>query len=108
MLYPWMKGTPVGDFGFPTKTSKHNSWNNVPFISCKAGSAIKVNPPVGFETPLSGKASQDPNDCSPNTAHYYNKGLKGVNAAYADGHIEMHTKRQMVCGYVNGTTWWFY
>jgi prepilin-type N-terminal cleavage/methylation domain-containing protein/prepilin-type processing-associated H-X9-DG protein len=105
MLYSWMRNTPVGDFGYPTKSSKTGSWNNVPFVSCKAGSSLGG---MGFDKPQSGKASFDPNDCSPNTAHFYVGALKGVNAAYADGHVETHNKRDMRCGYQNGTTWWFY
>jgi prepilin-type processing-associated H-X9-DG protein len=47
-------------------------------------------------------------DISPNTAHFFGGGLKGVNAAYADGHVETHNKAKMHCGYVAGSTYWFY
>lgn len=106
-LYPWLKNTPVGDNGYPQSVTIHKgAWNNCPFISCKAGSTLTPN--VGFVAPTSGKASADPNDCCPNTAHFYNGVLKGVNAAYADGHVEFHNKGQMHCGYQSGSVWWFY
>ena len=81
------------------------SWNNVPFISCKAGSSMNGK---GFTKPTTDKASTSPNDCSPNTAHFYNGALKGVNAAYADGHVESHTKIQMTCGYNQSDPYWYY
>jgi prepilin-type N-terminal cleavage/methylation domain-containing protein/prepilin-type processing-associated H-X9-DG protein len=104
VLNPWMKNTPVGNYGFPKKL-RDNAAAHVPFISDFAGSSTGG---AGFATPLSGKASFDPNDCSPNTAHFVNGGLLGVNAAYADGHVESHNQNQMNCGYVNGTVFWFY
>jgi len=103
-LNPWMKGTPVGQNGLPSIPSRA-SWNLCPFISCKAGSSMNGN---GFDKPTTGKASHDPNDCSPNTAHYYNGTLKGVDAAYADGRVETHTKAQMLCGYIQNDPYWFY
>ena len=103
-LYKWMIGTPYGDYGSPSIPSK-KSWNNVPFISCKAGSSLGGK---GFDPPLSGIASRNPKDCSPNTAHYFSRVLKGVNAAYADGHVESHNQRQMLCGYDQGDPYWYY
>jgi prepilin-type N-terminal cleavage/methylation domain-containing protein len=103
--FNWMRGTPFGDYGAPSIPSK-KAWNNVPFISDKAGSS-KTG--MGFEMPLSGNSSRDPKDCSPNTAHYYNRVLKGVDAAYADGHVETHGRLQMLCGYdVGETIFWYY
>jgi len=106
--HPTIQGTPLGIYGIPYMSSKAGSWNNTPFLSCEAGSGTTGN---GLTTPLSGKVSADPNDCSPNTAHFYGRVLKGVNAAYADGHVESHNRRQMVCGYdqgVPGAPAWFY
>jgi len=101
-LFSWMRGTPVGMYGFPRKVHD-NAAAYVPFISCKAGSG------QGFVRPQSGKASRDPNDCSPNTAHFLNGVLLGVNAAYADGHVETHNIQQMNCGYDQGEViFWFY
>ena len=79
----------------------------MPFISCKAGSSKNGN---GFALPRSGNASYDPKDCSPNTAHFLNGVLQGVNAAYADGRVEMHIQPDMNCGYAvaGGDPWWFY
>lgn len=104
-LYPWMRGTPVGDYGYPATPSKPGAWNNVPFISCKAGSSTAGQ---GFSMPASGHATSNPSDCSPNTAHFFNGTLMGVNAAYADGHVETHNKNQMKCGYDNGGIYWYY
>jgi prepilin-type N-terminal cleavage/methylation domain-containing protein/prepilin-type processing-associated H-X9-DG protein len=104
-LNAWAVGTPLGNYGTPKDSRKTGSWNNVPFISCKAGSSINN---AGFTKPNSGKASTNPNDCSPNTAHFYNGTLKNVNAAYADGHVEVHNKSQMTCGYNQSDPYWYY
>ena len=55
-------------------------------------------------------ASADPKDTCPNTAHFVNGVLLGVNAAYADGHVETHNQATMLCGYVSGgsSPYWFY
>jgi len=106
--YNWMRGTPYGDYGSPSTSSgsKGRAWNMVPFISCKAGSSMGGK---GFDPPLSGVASRDPKDCSPNTAHFFSRVLKGVNAAYADGHVETHNRLKMLCGYDQGeANFWFY
>jgi prepilin-type processing-associated H-X9-DG protein len=104
-LNSWVKNTPLGDYGTPKMVSKSKSWNNMTFISCVAGSSMNGK---GLDKPLSGKASMDPNDCSPNLAHFLNGSLKGVNAAFADGHVEAHNKLQMKCGYSQGDPYWFY
>jgi prepilin-type processing-associated H-X9-DG protein len=104
ILNPWMQGTPVALYGYPQKLHD-NAAAHVPFISCKAGSSMNGR---GFAMPASGKASFDPNDCSPNTAHFVNGVLLGVNAAYADGHVEAHNKAQMNCGYTQNDPYWFY
>lgn len=103
LLYKYMIGTPVGMYGFP-KRLHDNAAAHVPFVSCKAGSSLAST----FDRPLTGKASRDPNDCSPNTAHFINGILLGVNAAYADGHVEAHNKAQMNCGYDQGDPYWYY
>jgi len=104
ILYPWLKGTPVGMYGFPKKLHD-NAAAHVPFISDLAGSSMGGK---GFDKPPSGKASMSPKDCSPNTAHFVNGVLLGVNAAYADGHVEAHNQNQMNCGYNQGDPYWFY
>jgi len=104
LIHPYMKGTPVGMYGFPTRLHD-NAAAHVPFISDKAGSSVNGN---GFAMPPTGKASTNPNDCSPNTAHFVNGVLLGVNAAYADGHVESHNPSQMNCGYDQGDPYWYY
>jgi prepilin-type N-terminal cleavage/methylation domain-containing protein/prepilin-type processing-associated H-X9-DG protein len=104
MLNSWARGTPLGDYGTPKKVHD-NAAAHVPFISDLAGSSMGGK---GFARPLSGKASFNPIDCSPNTAHFVNGVLLGVNAAYADGHVEAHNQSQMNCGYSQGDPYWFY
>ncbi len=103
-VYPWLKSTPVGMYGYPKKLHD-NAAAHVPFISDKAGSSMNG---AGFAKPTTGKASMTPNDCSPNTAHFVNGVLLGVNAAYADGHVEAHSQNQMNCGYIQNDPYWFY
>jgi len=102
----WMVNTPFGNYGYPTSASQP-SWNSCPFISCEAGSSVNGK---GLDMPLTGQASTNPKDLSPNTAHYFNRVLKGVNAAYADGHVELHLQPDMNCGYAvgGGDPYWFY
>ena len=103
-LNPWVKNTPAGIYGFP-KRLHDNAAAHVPFISDKAGSSSLGS---GFAAPQSPPASTNPNSCSVNTAHFVNGVLLGVNAAYADGHVEAHNQNQMNCGYSQGDPYWFY
>ena len=104
VVYPFMNGTPVGRYGFPQRLHD-NAAAHVPFVSDKAGSSVNGK---GLLLPQSGKASYHPSDCSPNTAHFVNGVLLGVNAAYADGHVESHNPSQMNCGYDQSDPYWFY
>jgi prepilin-type N-terminal cleavage/methylation domain-containing protein len=103
-INPWLKNTPVGLYGFPTTPSKP-SWNNVPFISCEAGSSMNG---AGLDLPQNPPASTNPKSISPNTAHFFNGVCRGVEAAYADGHVELHLQPDMLCGYSQGDPFWFY
>ena len=122
----WMKAggpggtmTPVGLYGYPFLPTKQ-SWNSVPFISCKACSSTSTASGSAAHgqgvtiPPKSGKSSAYPSDTCPNTAHFYKGSLVGVNAAYADGHVAGHNKSAMLCGYVvtgnaeTGDPYWFY
>lgn len=101
----WMQNTPVGSYGYPFAPGLP-SWNQVPFISCKALSSTDTTAGSGAHNvlgtitlPASGVASSNPKDICPNTAHFFNGVLNGVNATYADGHVEMHTQPDMQCGY---------
>ena len=116
-LYPpnWdpRAGPPAGlsgpalTFGYPSTPSK-KSWNEVPFISCEAASG-NAN---GLNAPPSGNPSANFKDISPNTAHFFNGVLRGMNDAYADGHVETHLPPDINCGYVQGAVgtgpFWFY
>jgi len=112
----WLQDTPVGLYGYPSAPGLP-SWNKVPFISCKACSSTDTTAGSSAHgnlgsivPPASGVASSSPKDICPNTAHFFNGNLNGVNAAYADGHVEMHTPPDMLCGYQTGGTmpFWFY
>jgi prepilin-type N-terminal cleavage/methylation domain-containing protein/prepilin-type processing-associated H-X9-DG protein len=101
----WAKDSPAGLYGWPSMPGK-SSWTLVPFLSCKAASGIGN----GLTAPPSGNPSYNVSDMSPNTAHFSGGTLKGLNAAYADGHVEMHGKSKINCGYSpgSGQTFWFY
>jgi prepilin-type N-terminal cleavage/methylation domain-containing protein/prepilin-type processing-associated H-X9-DG protein len=112
----WMQNTPVGQYGYPSAPGQA-SWNRVPFVSCKALSSTDTSAGSGaygglgtIVPPSSGVASSNPKDICPNTAHFFNGVLRGVNAAYADGHVEMHIQPEMRCGWTStgGTPYWFY
>lgn len=118
----WMQNTPVGESGYPSAPGLA-SWNKVPFISDKALSSTDTTAGSGahgqgtITLPKSGVASSDPKDICPNTAHFFNGNLNGINAAYADGHVETHTRADIQCGWQNGLTtggtsgtqiYWFY
>jgi hypothetical protein len=105
-LYPWMRSTAVGQNGLPSIPGR-KSWNLVPFISCASASALG-QAAVGLQDSVTRKASQNPEDQCANLAHFYNNRLKGVSAAYADGRVESHSPRQMECGYVQTSIYWFY
>lgn len=106
-LNSWLVGTPVGDNGYPSLPSK-KSWNLCPFISCASASAVNMLAQAGLADSVTHKASYNAADQCANVAHFYNNTLKGVNAAYADGHVEVHPPNQMICGYINGSIYWFY
>jgi prepilin-type N-terminal cleavage/methylation domain-containing protein/prepilin-type processing-associated H-X9-DG protein len=75
----------------------------VPFVSDSAGSGNGGGlVPPGAGVGLSGT------NISPNTAHFVNGKLIGVNLAFADGHVAGHTPNQMLCVYSTGSTFWFY
>jgi prepilin-type N-terminal cleavage/methylation domain-containing protein/prepilin-type processing-associated H-X9-DG protein len=111
----WMQNTPVGDSGYPSAPGLP-SWNKVPFITCKALSSTDTTAGTGAHgqgaiiPPASGVASSDPKDICPNTAHFFNGNLNGINAAYADGHVEVHTRADIKCGWTStgGSPFWFY
>ena len=111
----WMQGTPVGKYGYPYAPGIQ-SWNLTPFITCKACSSTDTTAGSSaggylgnIVRPASGVASPNPTDTCPNTAHFYKGNLVGMNASYADGHVDTHNKNTMLCGYQsNGGPYWFY
>ena len=109
-------GTPVGRFGYPTRLHSVAA-ARVPFITDKACSSLDTTSGdwpdhllLHIVPPASGIASSNPTNTCPNTAHFVNGVLLGVNAAYADGHVETHNQAQMLCGYASAgsSPYWFY
>ncbi len=87
--------------GWPRRTTDKAA-PVVPFISdkCASGQGNGLNSP----SPPSPEVS----NISPNTAHFFGGSLSGVNAAYADGHVEAHPPAKIKPAYSNGATFWFY
>ncbi|HYG21335.1 MAG TPA: prepilin-type N-terminal cleavage/methylation domain-containing protein [Verrucomicrobiae bacterium] len=99
---PWAKGSNPAIYGWP-KTVSDKSASLVPFVSDKAGSGTGngLNSPNGATFEIS--------SISPNTAHFFGGKLSGVNAAFADGHVESRNATQVRAVYTTGgTTYWFY
>ena len=98
----WVQASPSATYGWPNRiTSKAASL--VPFVSdkCYSGTGTGLDP-------NSGPMSPDPNTISSKSAHFSGGALSGVNAAYADGHVESHSKSKIVPAYANGDAYWFY
>jgi prepilin-type processing-associated H-X9-DG protein len=88
-------------YGWPRKTTDKAA-SLVPFISDKCGSG-QGN---GLLSPSPG--STDVANISPNHAHFVSGKLNGVNAAYADGHVEAHQPAKIRAAYLQGGNYWFY
>jgi prepilin-type N-terminal cleavage/methylation domain-containing protein/prepilin-type processing-associated H-X9-DG protein len=101
LVLPWLKAAPSTTYGWPNRTTSKSA-ALVPFISDACGSGQTG----GLNSPLPG--SPDVNNISPNTAHFSSGTLNGVNAAYADGHVEYHNKTKMVPAYSTTEGYWFY
>lgn len=97
----WARGTDPALYGWPRKTSDKCA-PRVPFMSCKCGSG-QGN---GLNSPRPG--SPDVNNISPNTGHFYAGRFNGVNAAFADGHVESRPAKKVRAVYSTGDTYWFY
>jgi prepilin-type processing-associated H-X9-DG protein len=99
----WVKNASSTIYGWPKKLHD-NSVAHVPFVSDVAASGQSA----GLNSPQ--PASYTVNNIAPNTAHFVNGVLVGVNAAYADGHVEAHSPSQMRPAYLtsSGVAYWFY
>ena len=97
----WVLNAPSTTYGWPVKTTSRSA-SLVPFISdkCYSGQGQGLKGPVPM--------SPDPATISPDSAHFSGGVLNGVNAAYADGHVEYHNKSKIVPAYANGDAYWFY
>lgn len=96
----YTRGSEPATFGWPRKTSDKAA-ALVAFISCKCGSGLAN----GL---VSTRVSSNIEDISPNTAHFFSGKLNGVNAAYADGHVEVRTPAKIRAVYYDGFNYWFY
>ncbi|HLX96433.1 MAG TPA: hypothetical protein VKU37_11880 [Verrucomicrobiae bacterium] len=76
--------------------------SQVPFVSDSAGSGNSGGLLSTYP------ASPSVTNISPNTAHFVNGTLIGVNLAFADGHVASHSPSQMRTVYYNGASYWFY
>lgn len=97
----WAKNAPSTIYGWPDKSTSRAA-ALVPFISdrCASGNG------GGLKSPVVGS---DVADIDPATAHFSGGTLNGVNAAYADGHVEYHNKSKIVPAYLNDApSYWFY
>ena len=106
IIWPvWIKqGMPTSAiYGWPVKLHD-NAAAHVPFVSDKCGSGDAG----GLNSPSAG--SPNVSNIAPNTAHFVNGQLIGVNLAFTDGHVESHNSSQMRAVYAStgGGTYWFY
>lgn len=102
LIASWLKAASSTQYGWPRKLHD-NAAAHVPFISDECGSGNGS----GLESPVVG---HDIENISPNTAHFVNGKLIGVNAAYVDGRVEAHGPNQTHCAYSppSGAIFWFY
>jgi prepilin-type N-terminal cleavage/methylation domain-containing protein/prepilin-type processing-associated H-X9-DG protein len=102
LVATWLKEAPSTQFGWPRATTDKSA-ALVPFISCKCGSGSGN----GLQSSAVGPGIEN---ISPNHGHFSAGKFKGVNAAYADGHVENHNPSRTKCAYANpsGATFWFY
>ncbi|HLX96431.1 MAG TPA: prepilin-type N-terminal cleavage/methylation domain-containing protein [Verrucomicrobiae bacterium] len=103
----WLKNQPTlptsAIYGWPQRLHDIAA-SQVPFVSDSAGSAQFG----GLNSPY--PASSYVTNIAPNTAHFVNGTLIGVNLAFADGHVEGHDPSQMRAVYASSLTgpFWFY
>jgi len=110
----WARGTPAAMYGWPTSTTSRGA-SRVPFLSCAAASCVGQASSTGLQDSYTGIASAtNALDMSRNTAHFNGNKFDGVNAAYADGHVEGHNKKTTLCGYIpkgasaSAGPYWYY
>jgi len=109
----WTKGTPAAIYGWPTAVSSKGV-SHVPFISCLAASAVGLSIDGWADSPTGMASPTDATAICPSTAHFEGVRIKGVNAAYVDGHVETHNKDKMLCGYLpagagsSSGPYWYY
>jgi prepilin-type N-terminal cleavage/methylation domain-containing protein/prepilin-type processing-associated H-X9-DG protein len=90
-------------YGWPDKTTS-KACANVPFMSCTCGSGQGNGLMSATVSSTVSSAS-----ISPNTGHFWNGKLTGINLAFADGHVGEHNIHQICCVYqVTGAPFYFF
>jgi prepilin-type processing-associated H-X9-DG protein len=98
----WIRGTDPALYGWPARLDDRAS-ARVPFLSDKCASGASG----GLNSPAAGTSVAN---ISPNTAHFFNGVLDGVNAAFVDGHVETRKPAEIRCVSASGSSgpYWFY
>ena len=102
LLPSWARGADPTLYGWPVRLDDRAS-ARVPFMSdtCASGNSGGLNSAV---------VGTSVADISPNSAHFFNGILNGVNAAFVDGHVVNRKPSQIRAVYAttSGSTYWFY
>lgn len=103
-------GTPPALYGWPIKSTDRSS-GVVPFISdaCFSGYGSPANRNVGdINTTFANNNPLPP--AQKYSGHCAGTSLKSVDAAFVDGHVELHTAKAIQCVYFNSeqNSGWFY
>jgi prepilin-type N-terminal cleavage/methylation domain-containing protein/prepilin-type processing-associated H-X9-DG protein len=103
LIPPVFRGTDPALYGWPQRLEDRGA-AHVPFISDLSCSGNAVGLPA---TPATANVA----DVNPKSSHWFAGQLIGVNAAYADGHVESRHPSQMRAVYSpknQGNNFWFY
>ncbi len=96
-------------WGWPEKTTD-KCCGYVPFITdcCFAGYGTPVSTNIK-DLNIVGANNSPLNTLDKYSGHVFNGTMESVNAAFADGHVELHGRSQIKCYYQNtGAADWFY
>jgi prepilin-type N-terminal cleavage/methylation domain-containing protein/prepilin-type processing-associated H-X9-DG protein len=103
-------GSDAAVFGWPRKTTDRAA-GVVPFASDACFSGYGTNPSQNVADINTTEANNAPPlPHGKYSGHCAGKALRSVNVAYVDGHVSLHTPKQIVCPYFNTgqAAGWFY
>lgn len=103
-------GSDASTFGWPRKTTDRAA-GVVPFASDACFSGYGTNPSQNVSDINTDQANNAPPlPKQKYSGHCAGKALKSVNVVYVDGHVSLHTPKQIVCPYFNAPqqAGWFY